>query len=151
MRCDGMSSQWSVISKHTHTQQIQVFGWKFQKRKKKNTDVVESVLFWLVVTCYKMDLIFNFTIGNYVSTYFEKKTFNFSSQRNFSFHFPQFDSCNLACSKDASFLNNDFKNVFLPFKKRQKFRRHDIFHISLPKLPQSFSQHYIVKNLIWHF
>lgn len=151
MRCDGMSSQWSVISKHTHTQQIQVFGWKFQKRKKKKTtDVVESVLFWLVVTCYKMDLIFNFTIGNYVSTYFEKKPSTFLLKETFPSIFLNSIAVILLVPK-TRFLNNDFKNVFLPFKKRQKFRRHDIFHISLPKLPQSFSQHYIVKNLIWHF
>lgn len=54
-----------------------------KEKKKKNTDVVESVLFWLVVTCYKMDLIFNFTIGNYVSTYFEKNLQLFFSKKLF--------------------------------------------------------------------
>lgn len=54
-----------------------------KEKKKKNTDVVESVLFWLVGTCYKMDLIFNFTIGNYVSTYFEKNLQLFFSKKLF--------------------------------------------------------------------
>lgn len=60
-----------------------VENFKKGKKKKKNTDVVESVLFWLVVTCYKMDLIFNFTIGNYVSTYFEKNLQLFFSKKLF--------------------------------------------------------------------